>query len=694
MTRFVVSSFLAASVLAGCALPELHEEPAATPKTLAVSSLLPALEAQGSVRVIVGVRDVGKARRAHARTHAMRVKSFASLPFEVLRIEDPADLEALAADPDVMSIEPDVLAPPSLAESTTMIGAKTAWASGYTGEGWAVAVLDTGVMKTHAHLAGKVISEACYSTTDAGNGSTSLCPGGASSSTASGAATPCSIGGCDHGTHVAAIATSSHATYGGVARSANVVAIQVFSQFSSPTLCGSSSPCVLAYSSDWLEGLERVLALSQSGTKIAAVNLSLGGGMMTSACDGTYPSAKAAIDSLAAAGIATVIAAGNEGYTNAVAFPGCISSAITVGATTKGDAVASYSNVSSQVDVFAPGSSITAAIATSTTAVGAKSGTSMAAPHVAGAFALLRSANPTMTLAQGLAALQGTGTSIADARASGTITKPRIAVASAIGSMAAPPACTHVAPSITVTQPARVATPQLVRYTARVTNKDPGACGAQTFDIAATAPAGWTVTAASTTLAAGAATDVVVDVTPPATATAGATITFSATNATMSAYTASATAMYTLDCGRAAPDLDVAASGARAIAVHVRNHDDAACGETSRFHMVVTTGLVVSQTTGLFVVDNDGETWGELTIGDNAAGVYPVHVTLATDDGSIVAASDLTITIGSDGTTGSDGGGLSDLNFGCSTSQPTGLASSVVALALALVVRRRRRRRR
>ncbi|MFN0253889.1 MAG: S8 family peptidase [Kofleriaceae bacterium] len=680
MSRFVLP-LLGAGLVAGCALPD--PDPIPDPKRTAVDSLVPVLEARGSVRVIVGVREAAKVRIGHAKMH---VKTFASMPFAVMRV-NADELDELVADPDIVSIEPDVVAPPSLAESTTMIGAKSAWTAGYAGEGWAVAVLDTGVMKTHAHLAGKVISEACYSTTDTGTGSTSLCPGGVSSSTASGAGVNCTgIGGCDHGTHVAAITASSHTTHGGVAKSAGVVAIQVFSQFSSQTFCGSSTPCVLAYSSDWMEGLERVLALSQSGTKIAAVNLSLGGGMHTSACDATFPAMKTAIDNLAAAGIATVIAAGNDGYTNAIGFPGCISSAITVGATTKSDVLASYSNASSLVDVFAPGSSIAAAITSSTTAVGGKSGTSMAAPHVAGAFAVMRSARPSMTVAQGLAALQGTGVAITDTRANGTVTKPRIALATAISSMSTPPPCTRTAPTITVSQPAPVAAPQLVRYMARVTNRDAAACSAQKFDIAGSAPAGWTVTSASTTLVPGAFADVAIDVTPVAAATSGATVTFMATNAMMSAFAASATATYTIDCGRAAPDLDVEVSGVRAIVIRVANNDAATCGATSTYHLAMSTDLVLSQTTGLIVVDNESDRWGEIAIGENADGAYPVRVTLATDDGAIVATRDVTVTIGD-----SEGGvGLSDLDFNCSTSSPAGSAS--VLLVLALVLRRRRRR--
>ncbi len=684
MTRFALASLLASTLVAGCVLEDAEPAPA-DPKAIAVDSLVGELETRGSVRVIVGVREAAKARMRRAKTH---IKSFATLPFSVLRVSDVAELEALAADPDVLSIEPDVLAPPSLAESTTMIGARTAWSSGYTGEGWAIAVLDTGVMKSHTHLAGKVIAEACYSTTDANAGSTSLCPGGAASSTATGAAAQCGIGGCDHGTHVAAIAASSSGAGGGVAKGASVIAIQVFSQFTSETLCGSNKPCVLAYSSDWMGGLERVLAMSQSGAKIAAVNLSLGGGMNTSACDANYPALKTAIDTLAAAGIATVVAAGNDGYTNAVGFPGCISSAITVGATTKNDAVASYSNASNMIDVFAPGSSITAAVTSSTSAVGGKSGTSMAAPHVAGAFAVMRSARPSLTVAQGLAALQSTGTVVTDTRASGVVTKPRISIASAIVSMAVPTPCTHVAPTITVAQPARVAMPQIVRYTARVTNRDPGACSAQSFDVSGSAPTGWTVTSASVSLASGASADVTIDVTPPSTATAGATLTFMATNAMMSAYSASTTASYTLDCGRATPDMVLDIAGPQMIGVRVTNHDDAACGPTSKFRITVTTELDVSPKIGDIVVDNDGEKYAGLTIGDAAAGSYPVRVTLSDASGTVVAQDEMMIDINDEGTTTPASKGPFDM--GCSSTRSAGSTGLGAILALGLVLRRRR----
>jgi subtilisin family serine protease len=59
----------------------------------------------------------------------------------------------------------DTLSAPTLADSVPLIGADVAWAAGYSGAGQAVAILDTGVDKTHPFLTGKVIAEACFSST-------------------------------------------------------------------------------------------------------------------------------------------------------------------------------------------------------------------------------------------------------------------------------------------------------------------------------------------------------------------------------------------------------------------------------------------------------------------------------------------------------------------------------------------------
>ena len=157
--------------------------------------------------------------------------------------------------------------------------------------------------------------------------------------------------------------------------------------------------------------------------------MSLGGGRNTSPCDGDLR--KASIDDLASQNIAVAIASGNEGFIDAVGAPGCISTAVTVGSTTGSDTISSFSNSASMVDLLAPGSSINSSVTGGS--FGRKSGTSMATPHVAGAFAVLSSATTTATLAEQLQALETTGQPITDAR--NGVTKPRIDVGAALNAL-------------------------------------------------------------------------------------------------------------------------------------------------------------------------------------------------------------------------------------------------------------------
>lgn len=339
----------------------------------------------------------------------------------------------------VSAVQEDTPDAPTLAESTALVGATTAWASGYTGAGQTVAVLDTGVDKTHAFLSGKVVSEACYSTTDGTYPATSVCPGGVSESTASGSGAACSsaVEGCDHGTHVAGIVAGKGASFSGVAKDAKLIAIQVFTRFDSTTYCGSSSPCALSFTSDQIKALERVYAL-RSTYAIASVNMSLGGGSYTTYCD--TDSRKTIIDQLRAAGIATVIASGNNGFTSSISAPACISSAVSVGSTGDGsggataDVVSTFSNSASILTLLAPGQWIYSSVPGGGYANFA--GTSMATPHVAGAWAVLKSKNPSVSLTQVQNALTSTGLPILDTR--NNITKPRIRLVQALGAIPAP----------------------------------------------------------------------------------------------------------------------------------------------------------------------------------------------------------------------------------------------------------------
>lgn len=358
------------------------------------------------------------------------VKQFEEVPAFAMQA-DAMDIAGLLDHPDVLEVQEDVAYPPGLATSTTLLGAGPARDyMGYSGAGQVVAVLDTGVAKTHPFLTGKVVSEACYSTTNSSQGIASLCPGGVAASTTAGSGVNCDINlaGCEHGTHVAGIAAGKGSSYSGVARDAQIVAVQVFSRFPA-SLCDGSSPCVMAYTSDIIRGLERVRALTASYS-IAAANMSLGGGGYVAACDSDP--AKPAIDALRAVGVATVIASGNSGYSNALGAPACISTAVSVGSTTSSDQVSSFSNSASFLSLLAPGASIQSSIPGNGYAY--MGGTSMAAPHVAGAWAVLRSAQPGASVTSVLSALQASGLPVRDP--DNGIVKPRIKLADAVARLA------------------------------------------------------------------------------------------------------------------------------------------------------------------------------------------------------------------------------------------------------------------
>jgi subtilisin len=369
--------------------------------------------------------------------HVANVEQFQHLPYLVMTVDEMA-LEALIGHQAVARIFKDEMHFPTLAESVPLIHADQTHAAGLTGKGWTVAILDTGVAKTHPFLdEGKVVSEACYSTTDTGRSVSSLCPNGQSSQVGAGAGVNCStqIDGCEHGTHVAGIAAGNATgtpipNLDGVAKGTNIMAIQVFSRVDDASACaqgGHRTPCTTAFTSDIMRGLERVLELRTS-FQIAAVNLSLGGSKFTSTCDAQSPLTDT-IQLLRSANIATVIASGNNGFADGISQPACVSSAISVGNTTKGDAVNSSSNSASFSSLLAPGTHIVASVPSSP-GVAALTGTSMAAPHVAGAFALLRQAKPSASVSEILAALQKTGVPIRDPR--NGITKPRIDVQAAL----------------------------------------------------------------------------------------------------------------------------------------------------------------------------------------------------------------------------------------------------------------------
>ncbi|MFE3073095.1 S8 family serine peptidase [Streptomyces sp. NPDC059247] len=375
---------------------------------------------QGGGTVRVNVLTDRRADLPSAAQAGDTLVSYDTLPLVTLRVNS-AGLQALSAEPGVISVTEDIPVPPALNESTARIGSDRTAVRGKTGAGTAVAVLDTGVATRHPFLAGRIRAEACFSASDAFAGATSLCPGGATEQEGPGSADaetgPCATLGtaCSHGTHVTGIAAGdgtglTGAPARGVAPGAGIIAIQVFSRFDNDAVCGPGrSPCVLSYTSSQIKGLEKVRALKRAGTDVIAANMSLGGERRTEAC--LDDPRKPVIDSLYAEGVATVVASGNNGSANAVGAPGCIPSAITVGSTTDDDQLSTFTNRSPLLDLFAPGTAIVSSVPGGGYA--SKSGTSMATPHVAGALAVLRQTHPDKSLAQLEAVLKADGTPIA-----------------------------------------------------------------------------------------------------------------------------------------------------------------------------------------------------------------------------------------------------------------------------------------
>ncbi|GAB7047325.1 S8 family peptidase [Catenuloplanes indicus] len=212
-------------------------------------------------------------------------------------------------------------------------------------------VLDTGILTTHSQFGGRAVSGYDFVSNDSN-------------------ATDCN----GHGTHVAG--TIGGSTYG-VAKGVQLVAVRVLD------CAGSGSTTGVVNGINWVR---------TNAVKPAVANMSLGGGASTTLDN--------AVNSAISAGITFSLAAGNSNANACNSSPARVAAAITVGATTSTDARASYSNYGTCLDIFAPGSSITSAWYTSTSATNTISGTSMAAPHVAGAAALVLSANTSYTPAQ------------------------------------------------------------------------------------------------------------------------------------------------------------------------------------------------------------------------------------------------------------------------------------------------------
>jgi subtilisin family serine protease len=371
--------------------------------------------------------------------------TYSTVPFLAMDVSLEA-LSALQSMPSVISIiedRPVMLDDPLESESTSskipstdntgiasnlkLIGVDVAWQKGYTGAGWYVAVLDTGIRADHEMFRGKTIVEACFSEDDD-------CPNQSNEMTGPVSAAhyydySAFYPGYEHGTHVAGIAAGNSGTVFGVAKDAGIIAVQVFSRLDGIDKCVRWEKCIHTWPSDQLKGLEYVYSI-RGNYSIAAVNMSLGGGAYYYYCDDDPR--KEAIDNLRAVGIATIIASGNNGFCGAISNPSCVSSSVSVGATDNDDVETWFSNWNQTlVDFFAPGDQIYSATAASSASYGYKSGTSMATPHVAGAWVLMKQAELNGDVTELYNALKDTGGN--PTTRCGAASRPRINVGNAIG---------------------------------------------------------------------------------------------------------------------------------------------------------------------------------------------------------------------------------------------------------------------
>lgn len=215
----------------------------------------------------------------------------------------------------------------------------------YTATNVHVYVIDSGIRRTHKDFGGRVLA-----------GATAINDGRGSSD-------------CNgHGTHVAG--TIGGATWG-VAKGVKLVPVRVFG------CTGGSANSTIISGIDWVAANRKLPAVA---------NMSLGGPASSSIDTAT--------NNLINRGVVVVAAAGNDNANACNYSPARVSAAITTGSTTSTDYRSSFSNYGTCVKIFAPGTSIRSTWYTSDTATNTISGTSMAAPHVAGAAALYLAAYP------------------------------------------------------------------------------------------------------------------------------------------------------------------------------------------------------------------------------------------------------------------------------------------------------------
>lgn len=364
------------------------------------------------------------------------VYNFKTGPGMSIIVASEEDLAVLADSPEVERFDVASALHSMLDESGPIVGATDVHNFGYTGAGRTVAVIDSGIEADHDDLENSLVDEACYCTTpiieippNPPEGGEPCCPNGTLHQFGPGAAEE--VHPDAHGTHVSGTITGDGTiSPRGIAPDADIVAVRVQGGTIDDT----------TFALEWL--------LFQH-PEIDAVNISrgtfprYGDGCESARAD--FENVSDAITALRSAGILTIVASGNSGDTQWLSAPACITNAVAVGATGKDDVVTDYSNSGQKIDLWAPGGGDDCsspglepdcifATGFDDGTIGL-SGTSMAAPHVTAAIALLREADEDLSAAEILECLTTSGPQITDSK--NQVTRRRLDIPAALA------ACGH-----------------------------------------------------------------------------------------------------------------------------------------------------------------------------------------------------------------------------------------------------------